>query len=88
MPWHGHRELAARREGTVMDWSAFEPPPVVMPEARILRIQPGDAIVLKFDGLLSMQQQADVRVMMNDAFPGVPVLVLDEGTELAVLRKD
>lgn len=56
-------------------------------EARIISLQPGDKIVLRYPGQLS---RSGVENLTNLAFKffGVPVIVLEEGLDLDVLRTE
>lgn len=52
-----------------------------------LSLQPGDALVLQVDTILSEQHHQRVQDLIKPHIPaGVPVLVLDRSTKLAVLE--
>lgn len=56
-------------------------------EVRIVRVQPGDTIVLRYPGYLSPQGAANLTRYAEARFK-CPVIVLVEGIEIDVLRKE
>lgn len=71
-----------------LGWLGPAVPPAVPPaEVQVLRLRPGDALVITFPGLLTMAERARIRERAHEALgPDVPVLILDRGPELAVVR--
>lgn len=56
--------------------------------ARVLRLQPGDIVVLRVRNELSEQQHADFMEHAKVLFPDHKVVVLTGDDELQVFRKD
>lgn len=56
-------------------------------EARIIRISPGDKIILRHPDRLSFQAIENLTTIAEKVF-GCPVLVLSEGMDIDVLRKE
>lgn len=59
-------------------------PPVA--EARALRLQPGDVIVMTFPDPLKPHEREYWGGILNEAFPDHDSLLLDNGADLSVLR--
>lgn len=57
-------------------------------EVRVVRLQPGDVIVLATSKRLSMADADDLRDRARAFFDGHRVVVLEDGVTLEVLRKD
>jgi hypothetical protein len=57
-------------------------------EVRILRLQPGDALVLRFVREISAERARRIKTLMSDQFPGNKILVLSGEVELTVLREE
>lgn len=51
-------------------------------ELQRVTVQPGDQLVLRVSGLLSDHVRARLAADLSRGFAGVPVIVLDHGTEL------
>ncbi len=64
--------------------------PVVIEALSVLRLQPGDSLVIRCDGRLHAEQverlKAYVRDVLGPTFTA-PILVLDAGMTLEVLRE-
>ena len=58
-------------------------------EVEILRLRPGDVLVLKYDGPLGEQARKNIREHLNAAgLQEYRMIVLDGGLELGVVRKE
>lgn len=56
--------------------------------AKVLRLQPGDVVVLRVGHDLSDSEHHDFVERMQALFPDHKIVVLGPGVELQVLRKD
>lgn len=56
--------------------------------AKVLRLQPGDIVVLKFAKSLSEAEHAEVIQRAKALFPDHEVAVFQHGADLQVFRKD
>ena len=56
-------------------------------EAKILRLEPGDIIALRFDRELTAEQARLLQEQGRLAFPGHHVAVLTGGVDLVVVRE-
>lgn len=55
----------------------------------VLRLQPGDALVLRCKGRISYEQQERIAAVIKNQFPGMKAFVLDSDITLeGVLRGD
>lgn len=52
----------------------------------VLRLCPGDTVVLRVDVRLNAQQRHQLAGLLRNRFPNNPVLVLDAGAELSIVR--
>jgi hypothetical protein len=67
----------------------FAEVPAELPEVRILRVQPGDMLVLRHEKMIDAETAAWIRSHMEKQFPDNPCMILDGGITLdAVLRKE
>ena len=60
-------------------------------EAKVVRILPGDTLVLKVDRVLSSEQWNDIWETVQHAFnlpDGAKVAILEDGIEIEILRKE
>ena len=59
-------------------------------DADLLRMQPGDVLVIKYPGVMSLEQRKYIREMvLKPSLPdGVKTLVLDHGMTFSVLRPE
>lgn len=58
-------------------------------EVRVLRLQPGDTLVLKVDAILNPSQRENLAEAVKRFTPeGVKCMVLEKGFDLEVLRAD
>lgn len=63
--------------------------PEEIQEVRVLRLQPGDTLVLRIDAALNFAQRERVLEQLKAAAPeGVKCLVLDAGLTLEVARAE
>lgn len=82
-------QLVPRAEAAPLD-ANDHPEPVVhyLGEMRTLGVKPGDTLVLSLQQSLSHEVAERIRCQMLTKFPENPVVVLCEGAELGVIRKD
>lgn len=59
-----------------------------LPEARILRLEPGDTLVLRYGKLLTDMEADEILSRIKADFPDHRVVVLDGGATLDVLRRE
>ncbi len=62
--------------------------PAELPEVRILRLQPGDKLLVSCDKLLDHRDVEMIRQNFGASCPGYPVLVLEGSLRLDILRED
>jgi len=62
--------------------------PVELPEVRILRLQPGDTLLLTAEHQVTEAELDAIGKNLAERFPGHPVVLLDNGLSLDILRKD
>lgn len=62
--------------------------PVDFESVKLLRLQPGDVVVLRLSGEPSEQDIADITERLKSTFPGHQAVVLSDDAELQVFRKD
>jgi len=55
-------------------------------EVALLRVKPGDVIILRTDAKLSMAGATEIRAMLKAAFPNNRSLIVANGTTLEVAR--
>ncbi len=55
-------------------------------EVQRITLKPGDRLAVRVDSRLSPETAARIRKIVEAAYPGVPVLVLDVGTSLEVVE--
>jgi hypothetical protein len=60
----------------------------LLEEARILRLEPGDVIVLRTPLRLSFEQIAELEEQVTDRFPSHKAIVLAGGMELTIARPE
>lgn len=64
-------------------------PPVEFESVKLLRLHPDDVVVLRVENDdLSEQDVADVTERLKSTFPSHQVVVLGDGAELQVFRRD
>lgn len=70
---------------------APKPPPGGKPQwlehLSVLRLEPGDRLVLQVQHDPTMEEMAWYREYMEEAFPGVPCVVVANGATLGVVRE-
>lgn len=72
-----------------LEWRESNPPPSKdLQEVRVLRVQPGDVVVFKNSGKLSMYDAHELHKRMKAFFPGNDILIVDSGGTVEVVRKD
>ena len=59
-----------------------------LPEVRILRLQPGDTLLISSQLRLDQAEFDAISKTFAERFPGHPVALLDGGLNLDILRKD
>lgn len=58
-----------------------------MEEIKILKLEPGDCLVVFHPGSMGSEQKEAVKVKIRDSIGGhLPILVLTEGMTMSVLR--
>ncbi len=55
-------------------------------DLKVLRLQPGDALVVEVDGLLSQEQARMLKDHVEKQFDGHRCLVLDSSAKLSIAR--
>lgn len=58
------------------------------PEVAVLRVRPGDIIVLRFPRVLSDEEHEHILKQAQATWPDNQVVVLENGVELLLVRKD
>jgi hypothetical protein len=58
-----------------------------LPEVKVLRLQPGDCIIARFDVRISVEDAVEVKWRLEERFSGHDVLVCS-GFQLEVARED
>lgn len=53
---------------------------------RVLRLEPGDVLVYRFQGRMDRAFVAGVQEQLEQAFPGTRAVVIDSGADLGVVR--
>lgn len=53
-------------------------------EVQRLKLEPGDVLVLSYDGMLSADQAQHMRAIVEQRFPGHKAMVLTDGMTLSV----
>lgn len=56
----------------------------ILEHAQVMNLAPGDVIILRSEGRLTMEQAEALRQRVEGMFPGHQVIVLGGGLELAV----
>jgi len=51
-----------------------------------LTLKPGDRLAIQVDRPLTSQMAQRIRAIVEQEYPGVPVLILDEGMSLKVVE--
>lgn len=59
---------------------------IVLRHLQVVRIQPGDTLVLRFPGTLSLMYVQRIGEQFRTAFPDHRTVVITEGAELGVIR--
>lgn len=65
----------------------YTPAPVELPEVRILRLEPGDMLLVSSPLRLSDADVAFIGDRLKGKFPGHEAVILDGGLTLDILRK-
>lgn len=61
---------------------------VIKGDVEVLRLQPGDAIIVNLDLHIGTEATAELRRRVTEVFPGHRVVVMSPGIRLAALRED
>lgn len=71
-------------------WQEIEPTamPVELPEVRILRLEPGDKLLLTADHQVYDAELHAITEQLAKRLPGHEVLLIEDGLRLDILRKD
>lgn len=64
--------------------STIEIPPIK--SAKVLRLQPGDTLVISVDTILSAAQRDFLQPLFEAEFPGTKCFIADRSVKLSVLR--
>lgn len=64
-----------------------EPSKMEIEDIRRIEFKPGDKLVLRVAGRVSLEMAENIRTTMEHFAPGVPVLVLEAGMSLDVLSE-
>jgi hypothetical protein len=64
------------------------PPEYGFESVRVMRLQPGDVIVVQYKDAISQDHYTKVAARMRGVFPDHRVVVLDSDTEISVARPD
>lgn len=57
-------------------------------DMQILKVQPGDLVILRYDGILSYEDTAYIKSRLEGDLPdGVKVVILEEGMDIGVIRQ-
>lgn len=59
-----------------------------LPEVRVVRVQPGDVLVIRLHGQVTDDVADMLAQTMKKLFPANEGVLLDQGAEIEVLRKD
>lgn len=59
---------------------------IKLPDLSRVRLEPGDVLVVRVQGAISMKTAQEIRVRVGEHFPNNDVVVLSQGVELAVVR--
>ena len=62
--------------------------PAELPEVRILRLQPGDVLVLQCEKFLDREEAHYITQQLAARFPGHEAIVLDGGVTLDIARRE
>lgn len=62
--------------------------PAELPEVRILRLEPGDVLVLQCEKFLDREEASYITEQVAAYFPGHEAIVLDGGVTLDIARKE
>ena len=57
-------------------------------EIRILKVRPGDTLVVRTNSVLSLEQVEKMKSHFQSIAPGTPVVVLDREMSLDILREE
>jgi hypothetical protein len=86
-PPEEHRAVLALRDAQSEDEDAESPEMAIdVFEATVLRLEPGDALVISSKALLSAEGIEKLRTLVDQALPGTRCLVLQSGLDLSVVR--
>lgn len=70
------------------DLEGYAKAPVELPHVRILRLQPDDILLLTTPYQLSDQEMHEIGSRMAERFPDHKCVLLENGLQLDILRKD
>jgi hypothetical protein len=68
--------------------STQEARPAELEHLRVLRLEPGDVLVLTCPDPLTFERAETLRARVKQEFPGHKVIVIDSGGSLGVVRSD
>lgn len=68
--------------------AADMPEPILLEPLQVLRLQPGDILVMTYPMPLSSSFIERLRAQLRERFPEHEVMVLDSGGHLGVVRED
>jgi hypothetical protein len=68
--------------------AGYAPAPVQLPEVRILRLEPGDVLVVNVPGRLTDDECQELGRRVKESFPDHRIAVLDGGATLDILRTE
>lgn len=71
----------------VDDLTEYEKAPVELPEVRILRLEPGDVLLLSARRRVSDAEVEAIGLQVRARFPDHEMVLLDNGLILDILRK-
>lgn len=67
-------------------WAWIAGAPRGLDHVQIVRIKPGDRVLVTYSGRLNMEAYERVRSFWEKQFPGIQVTVIDSSTKLSVVR--
>jgi hypothetical protein len=65
-----------------------DPIEIVLEHLQVLRIEPGDVLVMKIPGCLSVAQHERLHAAFEEVFPGYKAIVIEDGADLGVVRQE
>jgi hypothetical protein len=61
---------------------------VIRVEPRVLSLRPGDTLVFRCPNVLRPGQRDELRARLAERFREIPIVVLDGGSDLSVIRRE